>query len=79
MAKPFLDCKAMFVAFLYPLLFPWSRLISLPLRLLAQALESHKRSSSEQVYWTPESVKKVRRHVSEPTSPARATGALETP
>ena len=32
--------------------------------------ESQKRSSSEQVYWTPESVKKVRRLVSEPASPA---------
>ena len=39
--------------------------------------DSNKRSSSEQAYWTPDSVKKVRRLVSEPTSPARATGALE--
>ena len=35
--------------------------------------ETQKRSSSEQAYWTPESAKKVRRLVSEPTSPARAT------
>ena len=33
--------------------------------------ETQKRSSSEQAYWTPESAKKVRRLVSEPTSPAR--------
>ena len=30
-----------------------------------------KRSSSEQAYWTPESAKKVRRILSEPTSPTR--------
>ena len=35
--------------------------------------ETQKRSSSEQAYWTPESAKKLRRLVSEPTSPARAT------
>ena len=35
--------------------------------------ETQKRSSSEQAYWTPESAKKVRRLVSEPTSPARPT------
>ena len=33
--------------------------------------ESHKRSSSEQAYWTPESAKKLRRLVSEPASPVR--------
>ena len=31
--------------------------------------ENQKRSSSEQAYWTPESSKKVRRIISEPTSP----------
>ena len=35
--------------------------------------ESQKRSSSEEAYWTPESVKKLKRLVSEPTSPAHAT------
>ena len=35
--------------------------------------DSQKRSSSEEEYWTPESAKKLRRLVSEPTSPARAT------
>ena len=35
--------------------------------------ETQKRSSSEQAYWTPESAKKLRRLVSEPASPARAT------
>ena len=35
--------------------------------------ESHKRASSEEAYWTPESAKKLKRLVSEPTSPARAT------
>ena len=34
--------------------------------------ETQKRSSCEHAYWTPESTKKVRRLVSEPTSPARA-------
>ena len=34
---------------------------------------THKRSSSEEEYWTPESAKKLRRLVYEPTSPARAT------
>ena len=35
--------------------------------------ETQKRSSSEQAYWTPESAKKLRRLVPEPTSPARPT------
>ena len=35
--------------------------------------DAQKRSSTEQAYWTPESAKKVRRLVSEPMSPARAT------
>ena len=35
--------------------------------------DAQKRSSSDQAYWTPEATKKVRRIVSEPTSPACAT------
>ena len=35
--------------------------------------DAQKRSTSEQAYWTPETLKKVRRLVGEPMSPARAT------
>ena len=41
--------------------------------LMPTCLESRKRASSEEAYWTPESAKKLKRLVSEPTSPARAT------
>ena len=39
--------------------------------LAALFFETHKRSSSEHVYWIPESAKKLRRLVSEPASPPK--------